>query len=61
MTAAQFKEIQRRLGFNNVVLAERLGVSHISVAFWRTGRRPIRKIVALALLALEQGITVDAD
>ena len=39
MSAADVVQLRENLGLTQVELAERLGVSHVAVHYWETGKR----------------------
>ena len=50
MTAAQrFEAILKELGYSQKEMAERLGVTQQSISLYIQGRRPISRLLALAL------------
>jgi transcriptional regulator with XRE-family HTH domain len=50
MTAGQrFEAIVRELGYSQKEMAERLGVTQQSISLYIQGKRPISKLLALAL------------
>lgn len=53
MTAAQFRAWMTRHGYSITGLAETLGISPRQVSYYRSGEKPVERLVVLALRGLE--------
>jgi transcriptional regulator with XRE-family HTH domain len=49
MEPADILFLRQQMGLTQAQLAEELGVTRVTVAYWERGRTPIRRIVVLAL------------
>lgn len=61
MTAADIEKFREAMGWTQAELAERLGVSQVSVSRWETGERVPRRPVLLLLESIRDRITNAAE